>query len=299
MSYETILYEVADKIATITFNRPDKLNAMNERMIHEVIAALDEADADDAVRAVVITGKGRVFCAGADLSGGAKTFDYENQGDQEGGSPVRPDGSINYSHANVRDGGGLLTLRLYRNLKPVIGAIQGAAVGGGMSLTLPMDVRFATTDARFGFVFTRRGIVPEGASAWFLQRIVGLERALDWCLAGRMVSAQEALEARLVRSLHAPEDLLPAAYAYAREIADNTSAVSVALTRHMLWRLAAADHPMAAHKLDSRGVYARGRSADAREGVTSFLEKRKPNFPDRVSRDMPDFFPWWEEPDYS
>jgi enoyl-CoA hydratase/carnithine racemase len=299
MNYNTILYSVENKIATITLNRPDKLNTVGELMIDEIIAALDEADADDGVRVIVVAGNGRLFCAGADLSAGDKTFDYDSQGGDAAGSPVRPDGGIDYAHPRVRDGAGRLTLRLYRSLKPVIAAIHGAAVGVGVTMTLAMDARLAATDTRFGLVFTRRGIVPEGASTWFLQRIVGLARALDWCLTGRMLSAQEALEGGLVRSLHAPEDLLPAAYAYAREIADNTSAVSVALTRQMLWRMAGADDPMAAHQLDSRGVYARGRSADAREGVTSFLEKRKPIFPDRISRDMPDYFPWWEEPEYS
>ncbi len=299
MRYDTIIYSVEDKIATITLNSPEKLNSVSEKMIDEIIGALDEADGDDAVRAVVFAGNGRLFCAGADLSAGDKTFDYDSQADGQGGSPVRTDGSIDYSDARVRDGAGRLTLRLYRSLKPVIAAIHGAAVGVGVTMTLAMDARFATTDARFGLVFTRRGIVPEGASTWFLQRLVGLDRALDWCLTGRMLSAQEALEGGLVRSLHAPEDLLPAAYAYAREIADNTSPVSVALTRQMLWRMAGADHPMTAHRLDSRGVYARGRTADAREGVASFLEKRKAAFPDRVSCDMPDYFPWWQEPDYS
>ncbi|MEO8296388.1 MAG: crotonase/enoyl-CoA hydratase family protein [Burkholderiales bacterium] len=294
-----IVYSVADRIATITLNRPDKLNAMNIAMIQELIGALDLADADDAVRAVVITGSGRAFCAGADLSAGAATFDYDSQDGAAVNSATAAATAVDYSHPRVRDSGGLLTLRMYRSLKPLIGAINGAAVGGGVSMILPMDARFASTEARFGFVFARRGIVPEGASSWFLPRLVGLDRALDWCLTGRIISAQEALAAGLVRSLHAPEDLLAAAYAHAREIADNTAPVSVALTRQMLWRMASAGHPMEAHRLDSRGVFARGRSADAREGVTSFLEKRKPNFTDRVADGMPDYFPWWEEPDYS
>jgi enoyl-CoA hydratase/carnithine racemase len=258
-------------------------------MINEIIAALDEADGNDEVRAIVFTGNGRIFCAGADLSAGDKTLDYESQGSDPEDTPIRSGGSIDYTHPRVRDGAGRLTLRLYR----------GAAVGVGVTMTLAMDVRLASTDARFGLVFTCRGIVPEGASTWFLQRIVGLERALDWCLTGRLFHAEEALEARLVRSLHAPEDLLPAAYAYAREITENTSPISVALTKQMLWRMAGADHPMAAHRIDSRGVYSRGRSADAREGVASLLEKRQLAFPDLVSRDMPDFYPWWEEPEYS
>jgi enoyl-CoA hydratase/carnithine racemase len=295
VAYETILYSVEDRVATIALNRPDQLNTVGERMIDEIVAALDEADADDRVRAVLFVGKGRLFCAGADLSAGEKTFDYGSQGSD---APRRPDGGIDYSDARVRDGAGRLTLRIYRSLKPVIAAIHGAAVGVGVTMTLAMDARFAAADTRFGLVFTRRGIVPEGASTWFLPKLVGLDRALDWCLTGRIFSAQEALAGGLVRSLHTPEELLPAAYAYAREIADNTSAVSVALTRQMIWRMAGADHPMEAHKVDSRGVYARGRTADAREGVMSFLEKRKPNFPDRVSKDMPDYFPWWREPEY-
>ena len=293
-----VAYSAADGIATIRLNRPDKLNAVNAGMIAALIEAIDRAEADDAVGAIIVAGNGKHFCAGADMSSGAGTFDYESLGDQPGASPVRPDGTIDYGNPAVRDGAGLLTLRLYRCLKPVIGAIHGAAVGVGVTMTLAMDVRIATEDARFGFVFTRRGIVPEGASTWFLQRIVGLPTALDWCLSGRIFPAQEALEKGLVRSLHHPDDLIGAATAYARELVDNTSPVSVALTRQMLWRMAGADHPMEAHRLDSRGVYARGRTDDAREGVASFLEKRVPRFPGRVSRDMPDFFPWWKERDY-
>jgi enoyl-CoA hydratase/carnithine racemase len=274
----SILYAVSDRIATITLNRPDKLNALTAPMIADFIEALDEADRDDAVQAVIVTGNGRAFCAGADLSAGAATFDSAG--------------------ADTRDGGGLLTLRLYRCLKPVIAAIQGAAAGAGVTMTLAMDARLASTDARFGLVFTRRGIVPESASSWFLQRIVGLDRALDWCLSGRIVPAQEALDARLVRSLHAPEELLDAARAYALSIVEHTSPVSVALTRQMLWRMAGARDPMEAHRLDSRGMQARGASADAREGVQSFLDKRKPNFPDKVSTDMPAFFPWWQEDEF-
>jgi len=274
-STDALLYSVADRVATLTLNRPDKLNALTGSMIAAFIEALDEADRDDEVRAVVVRGEGRCFCVGADLSAGSATFDY--------------------AEADTRDAGGLLTLRLYRCLKPVIAAVHGAAAGAGVTMTLAMDARFAATDARFGLVFTRRGIVPESASAWFLQRIVGLDRALDWCLSGRLVGADEALHAGLVRSLHRPEDLLQAAYAHAAEIAQHTSPVSVALTRQMLWRMAGAADPMEAHRLDSRAVQSRGRSADAREGIASFLEKRSPVFPDKVSRDMPGFFPWWTE----
>jgi len=278
MTSEPLRYVVADRVATITLDRPDRLNALTTPMISAFIEALDEADRDDAVRAVVVTGTGRAFCAGADLSTGAATFDY--------------------GEADTRDAGGLLTLRLYRCLKPVIAAVNGAAAGAGATMTLATDARFASTDARFGFVFTRRGIVPESASAWFLQRIVGLNRALDWCLTGRLVAANEALAAGLVHSLHRPEELLPAAYAYAAQIVEHTAPVSVALTRQMLWRMAGAADPMEAHRLDSLAVQSRGRSADAREGIASFLEKRRPDFPDKVSRDMPGFFPWWSETDY-
>jgi enoyl-CoA hydratase/carnithine racemase len=192
----------------------------------------------------------------------------------------------------------LVTLRIYKSLKPVIGAINGAAVGIGMTMQLPMDIRMASTEARFGFVFARRGITPEAASSWFLPRLVGMQTALEWCFTGRVFGAQEALERGLVRSLHAPADLLPAARDVAREIADNTAPLSVALTRQMLWRLSAAEHPMMAHRVDSRAIQARGRSADAREGVSAFLEKRTPSYPDQVSGDMPEFFPWWQEPEF-
>jgi enoyl-CoA hydratase/carnithine racemase len=274
--YEQIVLDVADGVATLTLNRPDKLNAFTGKMAGEVIDAFDRTDADDGVRAVVITGAGRGFCAGADLSGGGSTFDYPDD-------------------APRRDGGGLVSLRVYASLKPVIVAFNGPAVGVGVTMTLPADVRLASTTARFGFVFARRGIVPEAASSWFLPRLVGISRALEWATTGRVFDAQEALAGGLVRSLHEPDELLPAAHALAREIADNTAPVSVALTRQMMWRMLGADSPMAAHELDSRAVESRGKSEDAEEGVTSFLEKRTPRYPDRVSTDMPDFFPWWRE----
>ena len=287
---ETILYSVEDGIATITLNRPEKMNAFTTRMRDEIIAAIDETDADDAVRAVIFTGAGRAYCAGADLSAGSSTFDYAARADA-----ARRETQVGDV---FRDGGGLTTLRLYRSLKPLIGAINGAAVGVGVTMQLPMDIRIASTAARFGFVFARRGLVPEAASSWFLTRVVGMQTALEWCMTGRVFDAQEALARGLVRSLHAPEDLMPTARALAREIADNTSPVSVALTRQMLWRMAGADHPMQAHRSDSRAIQARGRSADAKEGVSSFLEKRAPAYPNKVSADMPDFFPWWEEPPF-
>ena len=286
-TFETLLYAVADGIATITLNRPDKLNAFTTTMRQELIAAFDATDADDNVRVVIVTGAGRGFCAGADLSAGSKTFDYAARNDAAR-EAIRV-GDI------YRDGGGLVTLRIYESLKPVIGAINGPAVGIGMTMQLPMDIRMASTAARFGFVFSRRGVVPEAASTWFLSRVVGIQRALEWCYTGRVFDAQEAMAHGLVRSVHEPQDLLPAARALAREMADGTAAVSVALIRQMVWRMAGADHPMEAHKIDSRGIQARGQSADAREGVNSFLEKRPPVFPNKVSSDMPDFYPWWQE----
>jgi enoyl-CoA hydratase/carnithine racemase len=302
MTYKTILYEVADGILTLTLHRPDKLNAYTGEMMLEMIDAFDRADADDAVKAIVVTGSGRAFCAGADLSAGAATFDYDKRDDRPdkaaGGSPVRADGSIDYTHPNVRDGGGRLTLRIYQCLKPVIAAVNGPAVGVGVTMQLAMDVRLASETAKFGFVFARRGIVPEACSSWFLPKLVGLSQALEWCYTGRIFDAAEAKAGGLVRSIHAPDDLLPAAYALAREIADNTAPVSVALTRQMLWRMAGAAGPMDAHRIDSRAIYSRGRSGDAREGVVSFLEKRPAAYPDTVSANMPDFFPWWEEAEY-
>lgn len=299
---ETIL-EIEHGVATLTLNRPDRLNAFTGRMMHEIISAFDQTDADDQVRCVIVTGAGRAFCAGADLSAGARTFDYDARTDGNSSragqaSPVRADGTIDYTHEAVRDGGGRVTLRIFESLKPVIAAVNGAAVGVGATMQLPMDIRMASTDARFGFVFARRGIVPEACSSWFLPRLVGISRAMEWCATGRLFGAEEALAGGLVRSVHAARDLLPAARALAREIADNSAPVSVALTRQMLWRMLGADHPMEAHKLDSRAIYARGRQDDAREGVTSFLEKRPPAFTDRVSGDMPDFWPWWSARDY-
>lgn len=287
---QTLSYALADGIATVTLNRPDKLNAFTPLMRDELIAVFDETDRDDAVRAVIVTGAGRAFCAGADLSSGGNTFDYADR--QVAAREETKVGDV------YRDGGGLTTLRIFRSLKPVIGAINGAAVGIGMTMQLPMDFRLASTEARFGFVFARRGITPEAASSWFLPRLVGLQTALEWCMTGRIFGAPEALARGLVRSVHEPQDLLPAARALAREIADHSAPVSVALTRQMLWRMAGAEHPMQAHRMDSRAIQSRGRSGDAREGVGSFLEKRSPVWPDRVSRDMPDFFEWGSEPPF-
>ncbi|MBX3506632.1 MAG: crotonase/enoyl-CoA hydratase family protein [Parvibaculum sp.] len=301
MAYETIKYEVKDNILTLTLHRPDKLNAFTGQMMFEMIDAFDKADADDDVRAIIVTGEGRAFCAGADLSAGAKTFDYAEREDrpEKANTPIKANGEIDWSHESVRDGGGRLTLRIFESLKPVIGAINGPAVGVGVTMQLPMDIRLASENAKFGFVFARRGIVPEACSSYFLPRVVGISQALEWTYTGRVFGAEEALKGGLVRSIHKPDDLLPAARAIAREIADNTAAVSVSLTRQMLWRLLGADHPMEAHKIDSRAIYARGASADAKEGVMSFLEKRPANYPCKVSKDMPSFYPWWEERKYS
>jgi enoyl-CoA hydratase/carnithine racemase len=286
--FTQINYAVADGIATLTINRPEKMNAFTNVMMREMIAAFDRVDADDAVRAVVVTGAGdRAFCAGADLTP-----------DQGGGPFASGEAVESLSDMRVRDGGGQLTLRIFQCKKPVIGAINGAAVGIGATMQLPMDFRLASEKARFGFVFARRGIVPEAASSWFLPRLVGMQTALEYCMTGRVFGAEQALKDGLVRSVHAPDELLPAAYALAREIADNTAPVSIALTRAMLWRLSAAEHPMAAHRIDSRAIYRRARSGDAREGIASFLEKRDPLYPDTVSGNLPDFFPWWEEPLY-
>lgn len=297
MSYEQIDYSVADGIATITLNRPEKLNAFTGVMMAEMIDALDRIDADDAVRCVIVTGAGRAFCAGADLSAGAKTFDYDQRTDRpEKGGGAK---TLTYDMEEARDGGGRLTLRIFRCLKPVIAAVNGAAVGVGSTMQLPMDIRLASETARFGFVFARRGIVPEAASSYFLPRVVGISQALEWCYSGRVFDAQEALKGGLVKEVVSADRLLARANELAREIADNTAPVSVALTRAMLWRGLGYSSPMDAHKVDSRAILSRGRSGDAKEGVTSFLEKRQPVYPDRVSGDMPDFFPWWEEERYA
>ena len=280
-----ILFDVEDHIATITLNRPDRLNAFTGTMMNELIDAFDRTDADDDVRAVIITGAGRGFCAGADLGSGGDTF-------AKGGSDVQTDVGV------PRDGGGLVSLRIYDSKKPVIGAINGAAVGVGVTMTLPMDIRLASEHAKFGFVFARRGIVPEACSSWFLPRVVGISQAAEWCYSGRVFPAQEALDGGLVRSVHAADDLLPAARAIAADIAENAAPVSVALTRQMLWRMLGAAHPMEAHRADSRGIALRGPSADAREGVESFLEKRPAVYTNRVSDELPDVFPSWVAPQF-
>lgn len=285
MNFTEIQLDIDGPVATITLSRPEKLNAFTNTMMRELLAAFDAVDADDSVRATIVTGAGRGFCAGADLSAGGETF-------AAGGSDVAGTREIR------RDGGGLVSLRIFASNKPVIGAINGPAVGVGATMTLPMDIRLASTSAKIGFVFARRGIVPEACSSWFLPRIVGISRAAEWVYSGRVFGAEEARDAGLVRSVHEPDDLLPAARAIATEIAENTSAVSVALSRQMMWRMLGASHPMEAHRADSRGITLRGASADAREGVESFLAKRPASFPDRVSDGLPDLFPEWDEPEF-
>jgi enoyl-CoA hydratase/carnithine racemase len=285
MEYTQINYDVEDRVATITLNRPEKLNAFTATMLSEMIDALDRVDADDGVRAVIVTGAGRAYCAGADLARGGETF-------ARGGSDVRTSSGV------TRDGGGILTLRIFDCTKPVLGAINGAAVGVGVTMTLPMDMRLASDDARFGFVFSRRGIVPEACSSWFLPRLVGISTAAEWCYSGRLFPAAEARERGLIRSVHPADELLSAARELAAEIADNTAAVSVALTRQMLWRMLGAGHPMEAHRVDSRGIQSRGASDDAREGVESFLEKRDPAYPDLVGDGLPDIFPDFRAPEF-
>jgi enoyl-CoA hydratase/carnithine racemase len=284
VAFEQITTALADRVLTITLNRPERLNAWTATMGRELIEAFDRADADDEVGAIIVTGAGRGYCAGADLAGDGETFDWRERGAPEGAVP--------------RDNGGQFTLRVFASTKPVIAAINGPAVGVGATMTLPMDVRLAAEDARMGFVFARRGIVPEACSSWFLPRVVGISRAMEWVSTGRVFSAQEGLETGLLRSLHPPGELLDAANELAHEIVDNTAPVSVALARRMMWTMLGAAHPMLAHRADSRGMFFRGQSADAVEGVTSFLEKRPARFSDRVSDGLPDIMPGWSEPQF-
>lgn len=298
MEFTQILYDVKDKVATITLNRPDKLNAFTGVMMTEMVAAFDASDADDDVRVVVVTGAGRGFCAGADLSSGGATFarpENANGSKGESSQPAEPD----WSDPKYRDGGGILGLRIFNSLKPIIGAINGPSVGIGSTMQLPMDIRIASEKAKFGFVFARRGIVPEACSSYFLPRIVGISQAVEWAYSGRVFDAAEALKGGLVKEVVAHDDLLPRAYEIAQEIAQNTSPLSVTLIRQMMWRMLGADHPMEAHKIESRGVLATGRGPDATEGVMSFLEKRPANYQSKISKDLPSYFPWWEEPEYS
>lgn len=290
--FEHVRYEVESGIATLTLARPEKLNAASQQMIDEMIAACDLVDSDDAVGALIVTGEGRAFCSGADLTRGEDTFIApQTAGREQSADP--------YASEAAREPGGLIALRLYRLNKPVIAAINGGCAGFGASLPLPMDIRLASETAKFGFVYARRGMVPEVCASFFLPRIVGIAKALEWCYSGRLVPADEALREGLVSAVYPPDELMPAARALAREIVENSAPVSIALTRHMLWRGLEMSHPMEAHRIDSRGTYSRARAGDVREGVRAFLDKRPPHFPDRVSTDLPDFFPWWGEPEYS
>ncbi len=281
MEYSHIRYEVSERILTVTLNRPEKMNTFTPRMREELIDALGAADADDDIRVVLVTGEGRAFCAGADFERGGETFDYGSR-------------DVEDTLETHRDNGGLVSLRIYDMKKPVIGAINGAAVGVGVTMTLPMDIRLASEDARFGFVFTRRGVVPEACSSWFLPRIVGMSKAMEWVITGRVFSPSEALSAGLVSKVVPHEELVPTAMGLALEIAENTSAVSVALARQLMLRMSAAEHPMEAHKIDSKCMYWMGGRKDAAEGIRSFLEKRKPMFSMKPGSDMPEFYPWWE-----
>ena len=292
MAYETILYDVANRVATITLNRPDKLNAVNGVLVRELMAALEAADADDEVRAVIVTGAGRAFCAGADLSRGEDSFKAPDA------APEPEGGQVDLGDKRNQELGGHLAMVLYNLRKPVIGAINGAAAGMGATLILPMDIRICTEEAKFGFVFARRAMTLETGASFFLPRIVGISKALEWCMSGRMVFAAEALEHGLVNAVVPQDQLLAEANRMARDIADNTAPVSVALIRQMLWKGLGMSHPMEASRIESRGMYVRARDKDAKEGVMSFLEKRLPQFPDKVSKDMPDFYPWWDEPEY-
>lgn len=287
--FQTLQYRLEDGVAVATFSRPEKMNTFGAAMMQDLLDLFDHTDADDAVRAVVLTGSGRAFCAGADLGQGGDTFDFKSDGSD---GAIRVDGV-------VRDGGGRVTLRIFRSLKPVVSAVNGAAVGIGATMQLPMDARFAASDARFGFVFARRGITPEACSSWFLPRLVGVPKALEWIYSGRIFSAEEALAAGLVQAVHAPEALLEATISHARSMTEHSAPVSIALSRQLIWQNLGAAHPMDAHRIDSRALQSRGKSADVREGVGAFLEKRAAHFPDKVSRDMPDFFPWSEEPRFA
>jgi enoyl-CoA hydratase/carnithine racemase len=287
-SFNTIKVDLLDGIFTITLDRPDRMNAFTVEMCNEMIAAFDIVDANDAVRAVIVTGSGRkAFCAGADLAAGAATFDYSNNAADK------------QKEVSIRDDGGRLTLRIFNCKKPVIGAINGAAVGVGATMQLAMDFRLAADNARFGFVFAQRGIVPEAASSWFLPRIVGIEKALEWCYSGRVFDADEALAGRLIRSVHAPDDLIHAARSLAKSLTADSAPVSIAVTRQMMWRMLGAAHPMEAHRLDSRAVWSRGGSDDAKEGINSFLEKREACYPNKVSTDTPYFSPWLDDPEFN
>jgi enoyl-CoA hydratase/carnithine racemase len=285
VDFEQIRCELDQRILTITLNRPERLNAFTGRMCDELIAAFDRADTDDDVGAVIVTGAGRAFCSGADLQSINQT--WPRYRDNLSGKTV--------GERYQGDRGGQLTRRLFDSHKPVIAAINGPAVGVGLTMTLAMDIRMAAENTKMGFVFAARGIVPEACSSWFLPRIVGISRALEWCYSARMFRSEEALSAGLVRSVHAPDALLPAARELAREFIDNAAPVSMTLVRHMMWRMLGAAHPIDAHEIDTAGMIATGGSKDAAEGVGAFFAKRRANFTCKVSTDMPAFFPWWED----
>jgi len=285
MEFETLRYEVAGRILTLTLNRPERMNAFNGRMCEELLAAFDRADADDDIKVVIVTGEGRAFCAGSDLEKGGDTW----------GKHAEHLAKQAQDERYLGDGGGRVTRRIFDFNKPVIAAINGPAVGVGLTMTLAMDMRLCVPNAKLGFVFAGRGILPEACSAWFLPRLVGISQALEWCYSARVFRSEEGLAAGLLRSLHEPDALLPAARGLAQEFIDNASSVSIAMIRQMMWRMLGAPHPIDAHEIDSAGIAALGRSADAREGIAAFLEKRKPDFKDRVSQDMPACFPWWQD----
>jgi enoyl-CoA hydratase/carnithine racemase len=279
--------EIDMGVAVVTFNRPEKMNTFNPLVMTEMIRLFDATDADDSVSAVVVTGSGKAFCAGAELGvAGGDTFNYNK----------RDSSREEIINGVRRDGGGRVTLRIFNSLKPVIAACNGAAVGVGATMQLAMDFRLASTAARYGFVFARRGIVPEACSSWFLPRLVGVPTALEWIYSGRVFDAQEAKDKGLVQSLHAPDDLMPAAMEFARKLTEKSAPVAVAVSRRMVWSMLGAPHPMYAHRIDSRGIQTRGASADVKEGVESFMEKRDAHFPNRVSSDIPDIFP--PEPEF-
>ncbi len=285
MEFETLRYRVDDGILTLSLNRPDRLNAFTDTMARELVEAMDHAEQDDSIRVILLTGEGRAFCAGADLEKGADTFN-------------QPDGGQEPDWNALRDTGGKVTLRFYNSRKPLIGVINGPAVGVGATMMLPMDIRIAAEDAKIGFVFCRRGIVTDGAASWLLPKVVGLPQSLEWVLSGRVFPAREGLEAGLIRSLHPAGELMDEARKLAREIADNTSAVSVAICRQMLWHMSGETHPMAAHEAETRALYWTGRSEDAKEGVMSFVEKRPARFTLSPATDLPPGYPWWEEPEF-
>ncbi len=294
MEFDTIQVDVTDQIMTITLDRPHRMNAFTGKMRGELLAEFDRSEEDDDLRGGSGTGSGKACGSGEDISGGAESFDYV------GGSELSTeDVSKAKVNGELRDGGGILTLRIFRCTKPVIAAINGAAVGVGATMTLPMDIRLASEHAKFGFVFAARGIVPEACSSWFLPRLVGISTAAEWCYTARVFPVADALAAGLVRSVHPADELLPAARALATEIATNSAPVSVALSRMMLWRMLGAADPMEAHKIDSRGVNYTGRTPDSREGISAFLEKRPAEWRMKVSEDLPPYVPWWDEPEFS